>query len=239
MKPYAELLEFNQPNPVRKEGFTRVRDAYPDLSKRKDGLTGNVEGGIRLQHFLDPERIVEFAGRVDYGQKNATKLGTDKTIISRWIDSGHHSMLEMAEATFFIECSRVVSHELVRHRLCNFQQESQRFVKYDDADEDAFFIPDGEYGPDIEAQAGYALTIYKNLREKGVPAQIARYVLPNAMSTRLIMKANLREWRHIVNLRTAKAAQPEMQDLMWQVYDQLCEVFPNVMYKATESEDAR
>jgi thymidylate synthase (FAD) len=148
-------------------------------------------------------------------------------------------MLEMAEATFYIECSRVVSHELIRHRLCNFQQESQRFVKYDDASEESFYIPDGEFGPDIEAQAGHALNIYKNLRQKGVPAQIARYVLPNAMGTRLIMKANVREWRHIVNLRTAKAAQPEMRELMLQVYDQLVDVFPNLMTGALNKEAVR
>jgi len=240
VKPYAELLEFNQPSTVKKKGFTRIRDAYPELASFVGGATGSIEGGIVLHRFMDPERIVEFAGRTDYGPKNAAKLGTDKSIISRWIDSGHHSMLEMAEATFFIECSRVVSHELVRHRLCNFQQESQRFVKYDEADEsDAFYVPTGEYGPDIEAQLGHALTVYKNLREKGVPAQMARYVLPNAMGTRLIMKTNLREWRHIVNLRTAKAAQPEMQELAWQIHDQLLDIFPNLMYNATTAEDIR
>ena len=121
-----------------------------------------------------------------------------------------------------------------------FQQESQRFVKYDDADWIRLLLcPRGEYGPDIESHLGHSLTVYRNLREKGVPAQIARYVLPNAMGTRLIMKANLREWRHVVNLRTAKAAQPEMQDLAWQIYDQLVEAFPNIMYKATEAEEVR
>jgi thymidylate synthase (FAD) len=239
VKPYAELLEFNQPSPIRAKGFTRIRDTYPELSAHIGGSTGSVDEGIVLYSMKDPERIVEFAGRVDYGPKNSAKLGTDKSIISRWIDSGHHSMLEMAEATFFIECSRVVSHELVRHRLCNFQQESQRFVKYDDASEDCFYVPDGEYGPDIEAQVGNALNVYKNMRKKGVPAQLARYVLPNSMGTRLIMKANLREWRHVVSLRTAKAAQPEMQELAWQIHDQLVEAFPNIMYKATEAEEVR
>ena len=240
MKPYAELLEFNQPSPVRKKGFTRIRDAYPELRTTVSGITGSIDAGMMLYVMHDPERIVEFAGRTDYGPKNAAKLGSDRSIISRWIDSGHVSMLEMAEATFFIECSRVVSHELVRHRICNFQQESQRFVKYDDEDgTDCFYVPEGEYAPDIEAQLGFALTVYKNMREKGVPAQLARYVLPNAMGTRLIMKTNLREWRHIVNLRTAKAAQPEMQDVAWQIHDQLVDVFPNMMYNATEREEVR
>jgi len=235
MKPYAELLEFNQPSPIRKEGFTKIRDQY------WYALNRSMEGG-----YKDPERIVEFAGRSDYGPKNAEKLGSDDTIIRRWIDSGHHSMLEFASATFYIECSRVVSHELIRHRLASYQQESQRYVKYEESEYgDLFYVPEVDSsGSDsinakIEAEYKEAFGAYKILREAGVKAQLARYVLPNATKTRLVMKANLREWRHIVNLRTSKAAQPEMQELMVQIKEQLEYVFPNIMYKATEGDEIR
>jgi thymidylate synthase (FAD) len=252
MRPYAELLEFNQPNPVRREGHTRIRDAFPGLASPS---YPNV-GGDTLQPIYNPERIVEFAGRWDYGEKNAKKLG-ENGIISRWIDMGHESMLEMADATFFIECSRVVSHELVRHRIASYQQESQRFVKYDDdSGIDVFHLPDDlpektwydgyfdeRWGQPVTNAAdsmaiAYAesLRIYKKLREEGVAPQLARYVLPNAMRTRLIMKTNLREWRHIVRLRLDKSAQPEMQELMQQIYDQLLDIFPNVMYNAVTGE---
>src|SRR3954447_11789765 len=118
MQPYAELLEFNQPNPIRKAGFTRIRDSF-DLAWREHHPYGDLSGYVESE-FYDPERISEFAGRWDYGSKNADKLGQpakDGTpMIQKWINSGEQSMLEMGHATFFIECSRVVTHELVRHR---------------------------------------------------------------------------------------------------------------------------
>lgn len=258
MTPYAELLEFNQPNPIRLEGFTRIRDAFPGLA----------EGGAGL--YYDPERIVEFSGRWDYGEKNAAKLGEmskqtrkvgkkvtlgdgsamipteteEVPIIRKYIDMGHESMLEMADATFFIECSRVVSHELVRHRVVSYQQESQRFVKYDEEDaDDLFYTPpevDGDETSAFDMESMYiaALETYKELRRRGVAPQIARYVFPNATRTRMIMKTNLREWRHICNLRMAKQAQPEMQVVMQQIYDQLVDIFPNVMYNTITDERA-
>ena len=259
MKPYAELLEFNQPNLFMKPGFTRIREQFPGLKSNLYGMGNYPQGGHpagELSDFYeavyDPERIVEFAGAWDYGENNALKLGSRKdNILHRWIDMGHESMLEMADATFFIECSRVVSHELVRHRIASFQQESQRFVKYDNEfTHELFYEPpqldgvDGvEYwddevsGIDVEQHVYLAaLEAYKALRAKGVAPQIARYVLPNAMRTRLVMKTNLREWRHICKLRLDKSAQPEMQELMQQVYDQLVDVFPNVMYNALEGD---
>ena len=237
--PYAELLEFNQPNPVRKEGFTKIRDQY-ELDVAIFGGNNEFSSAAEWAYF-DPERIVEFAGRADYGPKNTVKLGTDETIISRWIDAGHHSMLEFASATFYIECSRVVSHELVRHRLASFQQESQRYVKYEDLESSEVFVFTGDESIDGDLRDSYkeSFGVYRNLRAQGVKAQLARYVLPNAMMTRMVMKANLREWRHIVNLRLHNAAQPEMQELMQQIYDQLVDVFPRIMHDATEQEKVR
>ncbi len=225
MKPYAELLEFNQPNHVRKEGFTRIRDQFPLIDIKA------IDYGDHGYYHADPERISEFAGRWDYGNKNAEKLGQpakDGTpIIQKWIGSGEQSMLEMAHATVFIECSRVVSHELIRHRLASYQQESQRFTLQVLSDED-FYMPEemGEWKFVAEGAYRTASAAYEELIGKGVPKQIARYVLPNATRTRMIVSANLREWRHIIKLRLHSSAQPEMRELMQQIYDQLVEVFP-------------
>lgn len=251
MKPYAELLEFNQPNPIRIPGFTRIRDAFPGLGDWLSGPDGSVHG------YSDPERIMEFAGRWDYGENNARKLGEtvkvytenkngvpvmeqDVPIIQKYIGMGHESMIEMGDATFFIECSRVVSHELVRHRIASYQQESQRFVRYLDEDDDIWYSPDSmgikeqeaDWNAYDEMSSAWvtAWKTYQSLLAKGVPKQIARYVLPNAMRTRLIMKTNIREWRHVIRLRLDKSAQPEMQELMQQVYDQLVMVFPNALH---------
>jgi flavin-dependent thymidylate synthase len=258
VKPYAELLEFNQPNPIRKPGFTRIRDQFPGLSASTRSPYP-VHRPSELYH--DPERIMEFAGRWDYGPDNARKLGeTSKMrtitlrnpetnegyeyeqvpIIQKYISMGHESMIEMGDATFFIECSRVVSHELVRHRIASYQQESQRFVKYDEEDpEDLFYVPDGlpaQWKEEMLRQNGSALKNYKQAREQAMAPQLARYVLPNAMRTRLIMKTNVREWRHIIKLRSDKSAQPEMQELMKQIHEQLTDIFPNAMKGVLEGE---
>lgn len=256
MKPYAELLEFNQPNPVRKEGFTRIRDAFPGLNTAVTVTTGETPSDGAF--YAHPERIMEFAGRWDYGENNARKLGeTSKVkvnvgpdpdnkhrgddfvdvevpIIQKYISMGHESMIEMGDATFFIECSRVVSHELVRHRIASFQQESQRFVKYVGIEtDDDLYWPDGisdEARLHLERAYDAAGAAYMRMRDSGVSPQLARYALPNGFRTRLIMKTNIREWRHIIRLRLDKSAQPEMQELVQQIYDQLVDVFPNAMH---------
>lgn len=235
--PYAELLEFNQPNPIRRTGFTKIRDAFPEIV-----FNTNRAAPFR---FPDPERIIEFAGRWDYGTKNAAKVGkaaNDGTpIISKWLASGEQSMIEMGHATVYVECSRVVSHEFVRHRLASYQQESQRFTKYDDADVTEFFYnpvteDDIIEGSAIQRHYESALELYKGLRAEGVPPQLARYVLPNGTLTRMIVSANIREWRHILKLRLHSSAQPEMRELMQQIYDQLIEVFPQSLEGVTDGE---
>ena len=81
-----------------------------------------------------------------------------------------------------------------------------------------------------------AFNKYLELRGDGVSPQLARYVLPNAMRTRLVMKANLRQWRHIIKLRLDTSAQPEMRELMQQIYDQLMDVFPNALHEVMDGE---
>jgi len=188
---------------------------------------GNSEEG----QFSDPLDLIEYAGRVDYGKKSLDKMG-ERDIIRRWIESGHQSMIEMVDATFSIECSRVVSHELVRHRLASFQQESQRYVKYeDDSPEDLFMIPpevDGEARNIMQESLRQSLEAYKKLRDLGVKGQFARYALPNATRTRLIMKSNLREWRHIITLRMHSSAQPEAQEIAKIIWGELMPHFPEI-----------
>lgn len=256
MKPYAELLEFNQPNPIRKPGFTRIRDQFSGLADYRFANGGYSDSPD--DYYADPERLAEFAGRWDYGPNNAARLGqtvrvkvsfpeqTDDPsefsrevpILQKYIDQGHESMLEMAWAAFFLECSRTVSHELVRHRPVSYQQESQRFVKYEEENyEDLFYRPESlQENEELDEAYWKAFEAYKILRRNNVAPQLARYVFPNATRTRLIMATNLREWRHICKLRLDKSAQPEMQELMQQIYDQLVDVFPNIMYNALSGE---
>lgn len=194
-----------------------------------------------LGDFLEPTEIIEYAGRVDYGPNSLAKMG-DPDIIQRWVKSGHESMIEMADATFEITCSRVVSHELVRHRIASYQQESQRYVRYDEEDpDDLFFIPP-ELPPTealiLEAAYEDALRAYKKLKVLGVKSQLARYVLPNGTRTRIIMKANLREWRHFCRLRCHPSAQPEMQTIANLILAELNSLYPEVFLDVTEDLDA-
>lgn len=181
--------------------------------------------------------LIEYAGRWDYGERSVAKMAEEGSgdVIARWLAGGEESMVEMADATFLITCSRVVSHELVRHRIASYQQESQRFVKYDEeSPEGLFFVP-----PEVEA-AGQAdvyrgamrrnLATYNLLKDNGVKSQIARYVLPNATRTRIIAKMNLREWRHVLRLRMHTSAQPEMQVIARQVHAKLQRAFGAVLF---------
>lgn len=181
----------------------------------------------------DAERLIELAGRTDYAS-NAT---SDPTIITRWIAAGHESMIEMGHAVFRIKCSRVVSHELVRHRLASFQQESQRYVRYDN--DLPVVVPEGlteEQSGAVSALARHAHQVYAGLIADGVKPQLARYVLPNATATTIVVGANFREWRHIIKLRLHKSAQPEIQEIARQILAVLVAHAPLVFGDITGNE---
>lgn len=176
--------------------------------------------------FEGPRHLIEFAGRWDYGESSVAKMldvrltrdgPVRKNMIETWLRSGEESMVEMGSAMFLITCSRVVSHELVRHRIASYQQESQRFVKYDEEKPgDLFFCPP-EIAESVPAAHAFwsvmlaTLDAYNELKDSGVKSQIARYVLPNATRTRVVAYMNLRQWRHVLALRMHTSAQPEMQ----------------------------
>lgn len=221
MEPKVKLLGFTKP-------LTELEVI--------EGWAGITEVDVPVNPGLyEPLDLVEYSGRWDYGPKSVSKMG-DRDIIRRWIESGEESMLEMVDVVFFVTCSRVVTHELVRHRIASYQQESQRYVKYDEEDpDDLFFIP-----PEIESADPAALHLYietmwqaqaayNRLKgEFGIKSQIARYVLPNATRARIIVKMNLRELRHVLLLRMHKSAQPEMQNIARQMHDILVDLFPEV-----------
>lgn len=182
----------------------------------------------------DPQDIVEYSGRWDYGPASISKMG-DRSIIGRWLATGEESMVEMLDVGFMIECSRVLTHELVRHRIASYQQESQRFVKYDAATaSDLYVLP-----PEIEAAGNDAVVIfwdsvqsaldaYRALKGAGVKSQIARYVLPNATGTHIIAKMNAREWRHVLHLRLHSSAQPEIREVMEEIHRILLLLLPEL-----------
>lgn len=161
-------------------------------------------------------RLIERCGRVCYQSESKDDAGA---FVRGLVKNGHHSVLEHASATVQFIVDRGVSHELVRHRLASYSQESQRYVNYKDRDIEFIrpsLLPDEDFEEWEEAMQ-YAEQSYKTLIEKGCSPQTARSVLPNSTATEVVMTCNFREWRHILQLRTSPAAHPDMREIMLQL----------------------
>ncbi len=159
----------------------------------------------------DAENLIETAGRLCWDTQN--KTGTVPDRIQKWLEVGHESMVEHACATFYIRASRVLTHELVRHRLASYSQRSQRYVK--ETDPKYVEPPEIKANKSAHKQFNEAMAAcwqaYSDLLARGIKAEIARYVLPNACETQIICTWNFREIRHIIKLRTSKRALPEFR----------------------------
>ena len=156
----------------------------------------------------DAEALTEQAGRLCYA--SGDKQGTNEHWLEARIKQGHDSLIEHASATFYIKASRVLTHELVRHRIASYSQRSQRYVKESEAD---YITPPGLAEFEGAAKVYHesmaaSWEAYRKLLQAGVKAEIARYVLPNACNTEIICTWNFREIRHIINLRSGPAALP-------------------------------
>jgi thymidylate synthase (FAD) len=167
-------------------------------------------------------RRLESAGRICY--KSEDKISDDSAapFVTRLIKSGHHSVIEHASATVHIVCDRGVTHELVRHRLASFSQESTRYADYSGkcfgreitVIRPCFWTEDSPaYRIWLDAML-QAESAYFALRDAGAPAQQSRSVLPNSLKTEIVVTANLREWLHILELRCSPAAHPQMREIM-------------------------
>ena len=193
---------------------------------------------------------IERAARTCYKSEDYIKEGSAERLVKSLIDRGHEAMLEHVSFTVRFICDRGVSHELVRHRMASFAQESTRYCNYSKdkfGNELTFIYPrfwDHYIGLKEEPNP---LNLYKNwhtamenaenayftLLEKGATPQEARSVLPNSIKTEVVMTANLREWRHFLKLRTAQAAHPQMRELTIPLLKELKEKIP-VMFDDIE-----
>lgn len=165
---------------------------------------------------LEMLRAIERAGRTCYKSEDKITNDSAKAFCERIIRSGHYSVLEHVSISVRIVTNRGVSHELVRHRLASYSQESTRYCDYSGGDIQ-FIMPiwtggDVMVGPFVDACAN-AEQSYKALIDLGWTPQQAREVLPNALRTELVMTCNVREWRHFFKLRCSKRAHPQMRDL--------------------------
>lgn len=164
-------------------------------------------------------KLIEIAGRTCYKSEDKITEDSAKQFVKMLIDRKHEAMLEHGSLTIKFICDRGVSHELVRHRLASFAQESTRYCNYagDKFGNELTFIEPlffdiGKFGNCVslkrtlwEIAMERAEETYLELIQEGCSPQEARSVLPNSIKTEVVMTANYREWRHFFNLRAARA----------------------------------
>lgn len=177
-------------------------------------------------------RFIEQIGRVCYKSEDKITEDSAQRFVASIVKRGHLSVIEHVSISVRFICDRGVSHELVRHRLASFSQESSRYCDYNKKGV-RFIIPCWSNIPIGQIEWGTmpiqymtpaevlwmrsmldAELIYQGLRGMGWKPEQARSVLPNSLKTELVMTANLREWRHILSLRVAPPAHPQMRELM-------------------------
>ena len=178
------------------------------------GLAAETQRKPGTQKIPDSEEIIEYSGRLCWD--TTEKLGTNPERIQEWIQMGHESVIEHASATFYIRASRAFTHELVRHRLASYSQRSQRYVneskpRYIKPPEVKTELAEQDSERIFEEAMRNSWLAYSKLLTLGIKREIARYVLPNACETQIVMTMNFRELRHFINLRTSNRALPEMR----------------------------
>jgi thymidylate synthase (FAD) len=158
---------------------------------------------------------LELCGRVCYKSESKISDTSAEKFVANIIKSGHESVLEHVNFSVRFITDRGVTHEIVRHRIASYSQESTRYCNY--SGEMTFIKPyfaDNLIRYPLWLKAmGEAEAHYKYMIDSGAKPQEARSVLPNSLKTELIMTANLREWRHFFRLRTSEAAHPQLREL--------------------------
>ena len=157
------------------------------------------------------------------------------------LERGHESVLEHASASIRFMVDRGVSHELVRHRLASFSQQSTRFCRYSDGDGEgneltfvapSFWPSSVAAYPVWKAQMEVAERSYLGLLSMGAKPEEARSVLPNSLKTEVVVTANFREWMHIFNLRCSPRAHPDMRFVMEKARDMMQRLVPIIFEAA-------
>jgi len=184
----------------------------------------------------EAERIIEEAGRTCYKSEDAITDISAPKFIEMIIQRGHESVLEHASASFRIITDRGITHEIVRHRIASYSQESTRYCNYgkEKFGKEITVIQPSGIADQTEQYVLWSSAMraceraYFNLIDAEIAPQFARSVLPICLKTEIIMTCNFREWRHFLKLRLAKAAHPDIQVIAKQIWEQLLEEAPTV-----------
>ncbi len=194
------------------------------------------------QYTPDPELTVALAARLCYSPASIDELrdrlsdADIRKLLEKIMSLGHQSVLEHASFTFGIDgISRVTSHQLVRHRIASFSQQSQRYVSH--TKRFASVVPPSiSKSPEslalFERQMTALHQAYTDLVDAGIPAEDARYILPNATETKIMVTMNARELLHFFSLRCCERAQWEIREMALEMLRLVKEVAPIIFREA-------
>ena len=199
------------------------------------------ETTLKMMPFLMSH--IEYCGRICYRSKDKITDDSAKRFVEKITKSGHHSVLEHFSITAIVICSRACSHQLVRHRIAAYSQESMRYCNYGKDDSLKVICPPSIGLEPGDYEEGFKLPIqqeiwirqidtayqeYLSELAEGVRPEDARYVLPNATKTELAVTFNVRQWKHFFKMRCDKHAQWEIRDIAISIQDNLKSHFPSV-----------
>ena len=212
-----------------------------------------IKSKVEILDNLNGEEIIDKIAKVArtcYKSEDNSTSERDRELVKRLIKSGHEAMIEFFDITVKFTCDRGVSHELVRHRMASFAQESTRYCNYskDKFGNELTFIEPIWYDSlgithkqDFEIALERCEDDYLEFIRQGWTPQQARAILPNALKTEINMKANLREWRHFFKLRCSTAAHPDMRvlalDLLKQFHDNIPIIFDDIYEQFFKAEE--
>lgn len=191
-----------------------------------------------IRYTPDPERLVAVAARLCYSPVGVEDLDekldieSARKLVRFVIKSGHHSTTEHIYFSFGIEgISRALSHQLVRHRIASFNQQSQRYVKFIDNYE--YILPDSiknnkKLSDRFSKLVADTHKFYEDMVNEGIEAEDARYILPNASETKMIVTMNARELMHFFTVRCCNRAQTEIRELATIMLKEVKKVAPSV-----------
>lgn len=179
-----------------------------------------VKPSIIIEEKIDGEKIlkqIEKAGRTCYKSEDKITLESAKKFVANLIKNGHESVIEHEKITVRVICDRGVSHEIVRHRLGSYSQESTRYCNYQikglQVIEPFFFVNEKKKYRIWLKTMKFCEKAYNDLIKNGASPQEARSVLPHSLKTEIVITYNLREWRHFLKLRCSRKAHPQMREI--------------------------
>ena len=198
-----------------------------------------VNASYEILGIASPESMlknIEKFGRVCYKSESNITETSATDFIKRIIKSGHESVIEHEKISVKIICDRGVSHEIVRHRIASYSQESTRYCNYtkDKFGNELTFISPIFWDKDSKEYKMWLMVMqqiedsYFQLIADGIPPEQARSILPNSLKTEIIVTMNLREWRHFFILRTSKKAHPQMREISIPLLKEFKAILPAV-----------